>query len=53
MKGGCIMKTLKEIAVAKGLDIALEYLDRDIERNLPKLVDWAESLNQRQHLRKN
>lgn len=39
------MKTLKEIAVAKGLDIALDYLDRDIERNLPKLVDWAEKFD--------
>ena len=36
------MKTLKEMAVAKGLDIALNYLDKDIEKNLPKLVDWAE-----------
>jgi len=36
------MKTLKEVAIAKGLDIALDYLDRDIEKNLPKLLEWAE-----------
>lgn len=39
------MKTLKEIAVSKGLNIALNYLDRDIEKNLPKLVDWAEKFD--------
>ena len=39
------MKSLKEIAVSKGLDIALNYLDKDIEKNLPKLVDWAEKFD--------
>ena len=36
------MKSFKEIAMAKGINIALEYLDRDVERNLPKLVEWVE-----------
>lgn len=39
------MKTFKEIAMAKGINIALEYLDRDIEKNLPKLVNWVEKFD--------
>ncbi len=39
------MKTIKEIAMAKGINIALNYLDRDIEKNLPKLADWVEKFD--------
>ena len=28
------MKSLKENAVSKGLDVALSYLDKDVEKNL-------------------
>ncbi len=46
------MKRLKEVAVAKGLDIALNYLDKDIEKNLPKLVDWAERFDINNNIKK-
>ena len=39
------MKSLKEIAVSKGLDVALSYLDKDVEKNLPKLIEWAEKID--------
>ena len=39
------MKTIKEIAMAKGINIALNYLDRNIEKNLPKLADWVEKFD--------
>ena len=46
------MKRLKEIAVAKGLDIAFNYLDKDIGKNLPKLVDWAERFDINNNIKK-
>jgi len=39
------VKSLKEIAVSKGLDVALSYLDKDVEKNLPKLIEWAERID--------
>ncbi|MGI6727710.1 MAG: radical SAM protein [Anaerovoracaceae bacterium] len=36
------MKTVKEKIATKGLDIALNYLDQDIEKNMPKLMDWVD-----------
>lgn len=39
------MKSFKEVAMAKGINIALSYLDRDIEKNIPKLVDWVEKFD--------
>jgi MoaA/NifB/PqqE/SkfB family radical SAM enzyme len=39
------VKSLKEIAVSKGLDVALSYLDKDVEKNLPKLIEWAEKID--------
>lgn len=36
------MGTMKEKIVAKGIDIALDYLDKDFEKNLPKLMDWVD-----------
>jgi MoaA/NifB/PqqE/SkfB family radical SAM enzyme len=45
MKGGFIMKSFKKIAMAKGINIALDYLDKDIEKNLPKIIDWVEKFD--------
>ena len=39
------MKTVKQKVMAKGLDMALNYLDQDIEKNMPKLVDWVEKFD--------
>lgn len=36
------MKSMKEIVAAKGLGMALNYLDQDIEKNLPKILDWVD-----------
>lgn len=36
------MGAIKEKIVAKGIDIALNYLDKDFERNLSKLMDWVD-----------
>ncbi|NLM07830.1 MAG: radical SAM protein [Clostridiales Family XIII bacterium] len=33
------------MAVSKGLDVALSYLDKDVEKNLPKLIEWAEKID--------
>ncbi|MDD2216359.1 MAG: radical SAM protein, partial [Eubacteriales bacterium] len=39
------MRTVKEKIATKGLDIALNYLDQDIEKNLPKLMDWFDKFD--------
>lgn len=36
------MGAIKEKIVAKGIDIALNYLDKDFEKNLSKLMDWVD-----------
>lgn len=36
------MNTLKESLATKGIDLALHYLDKDFEGNLPKLLDWVD-----------
>ncbi len=39
------MRTLKETLTAKGAGLAISYLDSNPEKNIPKLLDWADKFD--------
>ena len=39
------MKTFKDTLTAKGIGLAISYLDSDPDNNIPKLLDWIEKFD--------
>lgn len=39
------MKSIRETLTSKGIGLAISYLDSNSEKNIPRLLDWADKFD--------